>query len=420
METLHEEDPVKAGQDQQTGNESLPQAVARQVEVEAIQQSAASSGAAIEHYRRGRVEAETHRLSEEMTRQAQERQRLSHHQADDSSVQLTGKVPDATEREPKPAPWTSFGGAETLPAPNPLRRVLIPLRGSSYDERTLPYARALATELATHISLGNVRRGSGNRLQASLIAPGDSQWQDLPQVSSYSQRLAEQSALVAGQVDSWQIIAPSVVEGLLELESLCKADLVLVALRSHSSANHLSLGNVVDSLVRKGSIPVMVIPPQARADGHPFTVHHILVPLDGSALSEQALAPLLGWLGQVRRDSESRLAVTLLGVAENEVTLGQYQSYLDSLRSALLGRPECTGIQIQAEAMIGSPPGAIVGAVTQNIFSPAFRSEPTDLVIMATHGRGGMGRWLLGSVADHVLPRVQVPVLLVHPAYLNF
>jgi nucleotide-binding universal stress UspA family protein len=82
-------------------------------------------------------------------------------------------------------------------------------------------------------------------------------------------------------------------------------------------------------------------------------------------------------------------------------------------------------VQVRAEAIIGSAPGAIVGVVNHRTrgnddASAGTRSAASvDLLIMATHGRGGIGQLVPGSVADYVLPRVQVPVLLVHPAYLN-
>jgi nucleotide-binding universal stress UspA family protein len=234
---------------------------------------------------------------------------------------------------------------------------------------------------------------------------------------SLRERIPESSSLISGL----KIGAPSVADGLLSVESGNNVDLVLVALGRHRAAGHMSLGKIIDTLIQKGSAPVMVIPPQAAADnGHPVKVRHIVVPLDGSALAEQALGPLLGWLGQIRRVQDIRLAVTLLGVAESQAVQPHHLSYLESVRVVLQTMPECEYIRVQAEALVGSPVAEVlVDAVRQNIFGRTFRSEPTDLVMMATHGRGGLGRWLFGSVAGYVLPRVHVPVLLTHPAFLD-
>lgn len=67
------------------------------------------------------------------------------------------------------------------------------------------------------------------------------------------------------------------------------------------------------------------------------------------------------------------------------------------------------------EARVGSVPGAIVATAAQG--DEAMREHPTpfDLVALATHGRGGLRRWLLGSVAEYVVTHAAVPVLVVRP-----
>jgi nucleotide-binding universal stress UspA family protein len=316
-----------------------------------------------------------------------------------------------------------FTGAETLPAPRPLRRVLVPLRDSPTNQRTLPYAAFLASELQSQICLAYVEPGHAAITTSGSWQVGveDNRWPGMNRhVVSYFKSLCERIPKSSSLISGLKVGAPSVAEGLLSVESGNNMDLVLVALGSHRPATHISLGRVVDKLIQKGSAPVMVIPPQAVDTGHPVKVRHIVVPLDGSALAEQALAPLLGWLGQIRRDQDIRLAVTLLGIAESQAVQRHYLSYLESVRMLLLSMPECEHIRVQAEALVGSSvPEVLVDAVLQNIFGRTFRSEPTDLVMMATHGRGGLGRWLFGSVAGYVLPRVHVPVLLTHPAFLD-
>jgi len=54
----------------------------------------------------------------------------------------------------------------------------------------------------------------------------------------------------------------------------------------------------------------------------------------------------------------------------------------------------------------------VEGAAADVIFETA-RDLQANLVVMSTHGRGGFGRWLYGSIADEVLRRLRIPVLLV-------
>jgi nucleotide-binding universal stress UspA family protein len=72
-------------------------------------------------------------------------------------------------------------------------------------------------------------------------------------------------------------------------------------------------------------------------------------------------------------------------------------------------------VHVIAASRLGSPAGAIVSAADLGLVDPGGTWVPANLIVMATHGRGGVGRWLYGSVASYVLPRVHAPVLLVHP-----
>jgi nucleotide-binding universal stress UspA family protein len=217
-----------------------------------------------------------------------------------------------------------------------------------------------------------------------------------------------------------------VVNGILDLVEVDDIGLIAFGLRSHGSADHFRLGTVVDGLIRKSTTPVLLIPPDVRAGGSLFTLRHILVPLDGSAVAEEALAPLLGLLDRTQGRAGEPLAVTLLRVAENRGQVPECQTYLEALREVLMQMPVCTRAQVRAEIIVGSAPGALVGRtlhgsreIEELDDAAACPAGPVDLLIMATHGREGMERLVLGSVAEYVVPRVHVPVLLVHPVYLK-
>ena len=63
---------------------------------------------------------------------------------------------------------------------------------------------------------------------------------------------------------------------------------------------------------------------------------------------------------------------------------------------------------VRAELTIGHPAEEIICYADENKF---------DLIVMATHGRSGIGRWALGSVAEKVLRASKVPVLLARKIY---
>ena len=324
MDTPHEE--AKGSNNNTAITDPLPPAVARQVEDESREHAATQPGTLLEQYRHGRVEAEAHRISEEVTKEAQERLQLSasdvqSRQSKEQDDQETGTAKDT---DAEALLTSSFTGEQTVPAPQRLRRLLVPLDGTPEAERSLPYASAFARLLHAHLTLGHITPTTdANWLaQALHLAGGDrltAQQAFEAQVLSYLQDLRWRLPIPPEEVDTHHISAPSVVEGLLELEAADHIDLVTAGLRSHSGADHFRLGSVIDNLIRKSSTPLLLIPPAVAADNSLFTLRHILVPLDGSALAEEALAPLLGLLDQTAGGSPGApLAVTLLRVAENQ------------------------------------------------------------------------------------------------------
>lgn len=150
----------------------------------------------------------------------------------------------------------------------------------------------------------------------------------------------------------------------------------------------------------------------------------ILVPLDGSALAEQALpfardlaaafharVTLLRAIPsaeQAFREVASETATNApeltAGVArarfESEQTAAQ--EYLDRQQKEL----EAGGLTVETAVIEGDPEWAI------KTHAAAINAS---LIVMASHGRGGLGRLVFGSVADNILRESTVPVLLIRP-----
>ena len=140
---------------------------------------------------------------------------------------------------------------------------------------------------------------------------------------------------------------------------------------------------------------------------------NILVPLDGSNLAEAALADALG----VAELSHARL-ILFQAVRPAEHVIGadtEYPVYVDeqwvAQKSAAQGylnnvSHRLNDAEVEVETVVE------MGADAEMILDYAHE-HPVDLIVMATHGRSGVARWVYGSVADKVLRRAGVPVLLV-------
>ena len=136
-----------------------------------------------------------------------------------------------------------------------------------------------------------------------------------------------------------------------------------------------------------------------------MNVKTILVPLDGSRLAELALAPAL----EMARDKGAKLVLlraaeahtTVADPTEAQVTVvREAEEYLADVANRL--RETCAAVE--ATVWYGPPAEAIVEAA---------RYRAADLIVMSSHGRSGLGRLVLGSVAETVLRSTPTPILLI-------
>ncbi|MYC34705.1 MAG: universal stress protein [Chloroflexi bacterium] len=141
----------------------------------------------------------------------------------------------------------------------------------------------------------------------------------------------------------------------------------------------------------------------------------VVVPLDGSELSEQSLPHARLIAGALSLPIElveafdvlppAMHAASAMFATERMLEEAQTQSghYLEQVRTELVGM----GYAATATTLPGAPASAIVDWVGD---------DPDALVVMSTHGRGGIARWALGSVADKVLHAIPNPMLLIRSA----
>jgi len=139
---------------------------------------------------------------------------------------------------------------------------------------------------------------------------------------------------------------------------------------------------------------------------------HILVPLDGSSRAEQAL-PVAAQVARVTGGTVTLLQVVtavykipFYGLDASyippdiiESNLARARDYLDGLRQ----HGDLAGVTIQTQAVLGDPASVITDDAAK---------QPTDLIILSSHGYTGVKRWILGSIAEKVARHSSVPVLI--------
>jgi nucleotide-binding universal stress UspA family protein len=135
-------------------------------------------------------------------------------------------------------------------------------------------------------------------------------------------------------------------------------------------------------------------------------IDRILVPLDGSLVAEQILPHLRRLL--FRRDSEVILVRAAVPPPMEEGLLIEdaLQSAAREYLAEIQGRLEDQGVRVKSEVRVGSAVGVILELAD---------SEKVTMVALATHGETGLKRLLAGSVAQAVIQRSRVPVLVLRP-----
>ncbi|MCA9879107.1 MAG: universal stress protein [Thermomicrobiales bacterium] len=168
------------------------------------------------------------------------------------------------------------------------------------------------------------------------------------------------------------------------------ADLIVMSTQGRGTAGRALFGSVADRVARHSHTPTLLVR-AAAGQSVPPRLAGIVVPLDGSLLAEQAL-PMA-----VRLATDLDLPVHLLRVVESK-DMNSATAYLRTIAEPLRAQGRTVQITVPTDV----PVFALLDAI-----------HPDDLVVMTSHGRSGMARWLLGSVAEQVLRSAQAPVLLV-------
>jgi len=140
----------------------------------------------------------------------------------------------------------------------------------------------------------------------------------------------------------------------------------------------------------------------------------IMVPLDGSELAECVL-PHIEAIGKLSKASVELVHViepfelpTRGGIALSIDDLKQIAAHskhdAENYLNGIVQRLKLAGIEARSKILTGRAADSLVDHIHKSNF---------DLIIMATHGRSGISRWVWGSVAEKILHSSSIPVLIV-------
>jgi nucleotide-binding universal stress UspA family protein len=295
-----------------------------------------------------------------------------------------------------------------------LHTILIPLDGSALAERALAYATALSVPTAARLVLLRV-----------VIAPSsaemrfdEAQARALGGAERYLADVASDLRRRGFRVEPAARRASKPAAAIGSEASECAADLIVMTSHGRTGPGRWIFGSVAESVVAGSRVPVLVeratqpIQRELLLSDAPL----LLVPLDGSGHAEAALQTAVKLAGDLGGELMLLGVETPNDVLDAEADVAVYFNRLEPperveaaeylARTAERVARQAPQIAVHTQVRWGYPAEEIVAAATET---------GAALVVMATHGRTGLNRAVVGSVAGRVLEHGSTPLVLVRP-----
>jgi nucleotide-binding universal stress UspA family protein len=291
-----------------------------------------------------------------------------------------------------------------------VRQVAIALDGSDFAERALPSAAAISRLLdATLILISILPARGALRVLPKGRSSGNPMEAGQAEMESYLSGLAGSYQQQGVRVE-YYVAAGPVAQSIDVLTRELGADLLVMSTHGRSGVSRFMLGSNASALLQLLRLPVMLLRPQALAAGERPTLRRVLVTLDGSSFAEQALP----WARLTAQVSGAELILLTVPEIPEPSMYGAMGDAIDELRQQADDNArrylERTAALLRAE---GLPVRALVeGSRPATAILDVAEREGVDLIMLATHGRGGVDRLFLGSVADRVVHHSRQPVML--------
>ena len=319
------------------------------------------------------------------------------------------------------------------------QRILVPLDGSGRAERALPVAARLA-----HASGGSIV------LLRAVTSPIDFAWYvmesplsmqegmeaDMARATGYLASVAGSPALAGIEIKT-EVLPGAPALCIFPVVRALQVDLIVMCSHGYTGRTRWILGSVSQKVARHSPVPVLVL----REDGSvPMNLHpdgirpvRVLVPLDGSSFAEAALAPAAHLSAALSAPAQGALHVAQVlrlptlyeygqndrlaemkrqGIMEAHAYLSTVERKLREGELAKFNLSVTSSVSVDsdvADALIG------IAEIGEEMRDAVEEYPPCDLIAMATHGRGGLQRWMLGSVTERVLDSTKLPLLIVRP-----
>lgn len=304
----------------------------------------------------------------------------------------------------------------------PFHNILVPLDGSELAEKALKPAAQLAASLTQRagpdtppVRLILLRVATPVAFMAADPVLYDEMIRmSIDEAQSYLQTTAQ--SLTAGQaLVETRVVSGSPADAVVYFVEENGIDLIVMSSHGRTGSRRWVYGSVAEKVMHHAPCATAII--RAHVSVEMFQNRKILVPLDGSELAECALAPALALAGAVQSELLLLRVVAgreplpeAMGPAGDEMAaaLDEAGALERAEAEAYLQRVYATHDKQRLFFDVQSTDGDIADAIVSYA-----DSRNVDLIVISSHGRSGIGRWLHGSVAEKVLRGANCATLII-------
>jgi nucleotide-binding universal stress UspA family protein len=298
------------------------------------------------------------------------------------------------------------------------RSIFVPLDGSPFAEQAIPLALDLARRAGAMVQVAMVHHPVPALATALEVPEIESQLdqearaREQVYLSSIVARIQKQANVPVTST----LIDGAVTEALQAHVEASGADLVVMTTHGRGPMSRFWLGSVADHLMRVLHVPLLLVRPTGEPV-EPPVIRRILVSLDGSSFSEEAIGPAVA-LGRIF-GAEYALAMVVepplpiadpSGIMVLPVAVGTEEQLKAAATKYLAEQAE----KLRKEGLTVTTHQIDGPAAASALLAEAEQCK-ADVIALASHGAGGFERLVVGSVADKVIRGSTHPTLIVRP-----
>jgi len=299
------------------------------------------------------------------------------------------------------------------------QKILIPLDGSPLAEAALPYVMPIAKAYGSQVVLANVVAPPSVEFEGDFTGIQHPYLDQLTEeakiwAAGYLQKVADRLAQAQVSVLRQDVLVGSPAALLISQIKRHAVDLVAIATHGRSGLGRVLLGSVADNLLHSTDVPLLVVrPPEIEVEGE-IKLSSIIVPLDGSPLAESVLSYVKDMAKALS------LTVTLVRAIPTVTALSSGPEYvllpmdiITEMKEAAILYLDNVAQSLRNEGL--SCTTEVVEGDTASAISEYARKKQNHLVAISSHGRSGIARAVMGSIADRLIRTSGDPVLVVRP-----